>query len=209
MDPEKLADISEKYFGKAVGRLLVQITILAVVMTAVTAFLYGFGQFVGEVAKPFYAWLVGPPGEAVSQDNIRAVMLALVGAMVVFVAFFAVAVIAYIKSIKRRVPLEAIDELSDLRGEGIGVFNSTPAGSTDADAETWNDRVHKPWVEKVKAHLAQHFSHAESMAFGRLGVLKVRRWSNARGPRHRHYLDCMDKELAVLEEIISRHLDRH
>lgn len=220
-DPEKSAKVIEKYLGKPLGRVLIRLTIVAGLLGITGLGLtWFFKDFIAELLWPFFFKLFGAGDVGISLDNIEAIIITLVAAIVVLVLIFLIFAIGMWKAFRRRVvPQYAIDELAELRSEGIKILNTLPKKEdipSDEDqlekwtkdwADNWQTRW-RLWVEKVLETLDRNFTKAEKLSFQRLGVFPERNLGFAVNPEHYQYLMQLAQQLTILENLIQRHLER-
>lgn len=98
---------------------------------------------------------------------------------------------------------ELIDELAELRANGVQLFARRPACSTELKA--WEGKL-KEWRGSVVNHLSlPGFTKAERLKFEHLGSWKSMVIPWALDGEHLHLLQMLDRQLKILEEIIDKH----
>lgn len=204
-DPRKLADMIEKYFptmGPLLNRIVVLFLVLLVVGLGGTVF---FGQFIGGLVWPFLTNLFGSTDTGISLDNIEAIIIVLVLAVVFFVVIFAVFVLFSVRIFRKRVlPQSTIDQVADLRSEGVSLY-SDRMDETAVD-DWWAKQT--AWSNKVATFLDDNLTKAEALSFRRLGMIPDMLFAQAISEKHRRLLGILAKKLDVLENLIDRHQER-
>lgn len=200
-----------------IGPYLVKISLLFLILLVVgfggTAF---FGSFIGGVLWPFLTNLFGTTKSGISLDNIEAIIIVLVSAVVFFVLIFGLFVWLAIRTFGRRIiPQSIIDELADHRDKGIKILNDIPNNQgkmTDQEKEQfvqdWKARWEQ-WRREVIATLDKSFTKAERLSFQRLGLIAEYSFHFAVTPDHNHFLMQLAKQLTILENLIALHQERH
>ena len=216
LDPHKLVDLIERRLGPRLGSVLIQAVIWATALGVIGIGLkLFFGDFVAGLLWPFLSSLFGAAEEGITLDNIEAIIVTLVAAVVILVFVFVSLAIVMAKAFSRRVvPQEMIDALAEHRSRGIRILNTLPENSAalsaeerDAFVEVW--RVEwTGWRQEVVQTLRTHFTKAESLSFERLGVIDEKPLNFALTAVHMHYLLQLSKQLRILEVLIQRHQER-
>jgi hypothetical protein len=216
-DPDKWGAAVEKYLGRWFGRKLMQGAIIATLFSImIAALVLFFEKLVDPILWPFFVRAFGGPRTGISLDNLEAIILVLVLALGLLVLLMAITVYAFVSAFRRRtVPQNVIDDVANLRSEGIQILNMLPpsAGSmTDAQKDAYISKVwHTEWTDwrrRAVAYLENHFTTAEALSFSRLGLITPTQFTFALNPRHEHYLTQLAKQLTTLENLIERHLER-
>ena len=216
-DPMRWGAAVESYLGKFWGRRLIQLAIIAVLLGVIGegAKLF-FKDLIGDLIWPFLMRLFGGTTTGITMDNIEAIIIVLVSALVLFVLMVALLIYVLAGSLRRRtVPQNVIDDLAELRSQGISILNRLPDNVDKLSQAEKDDYVdqdwHPAWTEwgnGVVDFLERHFTKAEKLSFRRLGVIREEQFGLALTPKHGHYLMLLSKQLSILEELIQRHQER-
>lgn len=220
-NPKVWAEMVIDLFGPKRGRLFNQITMIFLMLGAIG--LGGklfFDDFVRKVVWPFGTSVFGFPESGISLDNIEAIILVLISAIVFFVVIFALFVLLAWRVFRRRVvPQEAIDKLAEHRSKGINILNTLPDQQNippnepqrqqwlDSWVATWHT-TWREWVDDVLGSLDKYFTQAEKLSFQRLGVFPERNMGLALTLDHFRYLSQLAQQLAILERLIEFHQER-
>lgn len=103
----------------------------------------------------------------------------------------------------RTVPQEAVDELAELRSEGVHDILNRPI-STDSELEVLSE-YDKDWWRRVVAVLEKNFSKAEQLNFTRLGTIPVVIFPHMFNEEHAKILREFALQERRLLDIIARH----
>ena len=209
LNPKVWAEMVVELFGPRLGRLLNQTAMLFLILGAIgIGGNWFFIGFVGDVLWPVATQIFGVPESGISLDNIEAIILVLVAAVSFFVIVFSLFVLLAIRTLRRRViPQESIDQLAELRSEGIKILNRRP--TDDSDLSQWEDGW-REWAEKVVAFLKDNFTKAEQLSFTRLGLVPELPWGETPiNAKHGHSLNMLAKQLLIIESMIETHQGRH
>ena len=208
IDPEKFANVFERYFQGWFARFLIRFLLISVALGVSGAALFVFFDwFVAGLVWPFFSRTFGVDVGGITLDNIEAVVMTLVAAIVVLVLVFIIVAIILARAFRRRVvPQSVIDELGEYRSKGISVLNDNPTDS--ANVPRW-EADWKAWAADVTSYLEINFTKAERLMFHRLGVVPPVNFGQlAFDNTHAHYLMLLAKQLNVLEILIDRHQER-
>jgi hypothetical protein len=206
IDPLKFSDLIEKYFGDPFGKIIVRISVLC---GFIGILLFGITWLIKllETIWEIIALIFGVAKGGITLDNIEIVVIFLVAILTFFIVFSSVMAWLFWSSFRRRVvPQSAIDRLADLRSDGISVLNQQPR--TGEEFAQWRESW-KTWVSSVASELRANFTKAEALSFERLGLLRATTsYAMAFDADHSHCLLQLDKQLTILENLISRHQER-
>ena len=206
-DPHKVAEVVESYLGKRLGRFLIQLTIIAGLLGVIgLGFVWFFRNFVAGLLWPFFSDVFGAGAQGITLDNIEAIIITLVASIVILVLIFLIFALVMARAFRRRVvPQSAIDNLAELRSDGIHILNDPPP--SEDQLQDWRERWDS-WREDVLDALKRDFTVAERLSFQRLGVFPPREFKIAVNPVHSHFLSMFAHQLTILENLIQRHQER-
>ena len=204
VDPIKVVHIVEKVLGRRPTRLLtIAVIYLGIAMFAVWAISFILNQGI----IPIFLWLRDSFSVGVTLDNIEVVVISAVIAVLLFFILLVFLQFLLFRALRRRaVPQRLIDGVAEKRSEGISILNDRPKDAADFDR--WKARW-LTWHRGVVDYLQEHFTVAEKLQFDRLGLVPERNFGSlAVTPEHAHSLMQLAKQLVILEDLISRHLER-
>lgn len=217
-DPQKVLNMVERLLGQTLGRNLVRLAVLSGLLWVIAvSLLFFFRDFIFGYVWDGLARLFGN-ASAVTLDNVDAIITVLVSSLAILIIMFVVIAWTIMRALKRRtMPQEVIDELSDLRAEGINeilnakymrVSESTTDTEKDSLTTKWNADWHS-WREKVEAFLQKNATHSEYMSFKHLGVVgRVDFPGSALTNKHAHWLMFLSRQLNILDGLITKHQER-
>lgn len=195
---DKVLEMLEQRLGKFAFKLMLYMIWLAIIAGCVGIVL---DQVAIRVYKFFDDLFAGKVRIFDNSPQIFATLLVLI--VLVVVLIFVVRLIASLT--KRRVPQAAINELADHRSAGISVLNDVPPN--EAVLPAWHAKW-LAWRDKVVETLRKNFTHAETLSFDRLGVIREAPFGIAVNNEHQHYLRQLSKQLTILENMIQQHQER-
>lgn len=206
LDPEKLGVLMERRLGRP-GRWLFNAALFMSGLFALAFTLrYILDEFIGQLIWPFFSRVFGGSTGALTLDSIEAVVLTMTVTIAVLLIIMVGTFFLLVRTVRRRaVSQTAIDELAEMRSQGISVLNELPSklGGFDKWTAKW-----EAWRNEVVSVLRDHFTKAETLSFSRLGVIREAPFGMAESPEHQHALMMLSKQLSILEGLIQRHQER-
>lgn len=106
---------------------------------------------------------------------------------------------------KRVISQETIDQLAEMRSEGVGIYANEAKDENPEEIKAKYDE----WNIKVQKLLRDNFTKAEELSFSRLGAIRSENYTHAMNDEHNQMLRCLHRQLNTLDDLITRHQDRH
>lgn len=204
LDPLQLFRLIEERMGRRPARFLLNATIyLAFVAFSVWA----IGLIWKHGVVPIFLFVRDILGVGVTLDNLETLFITFALTLLLFAMIVVGSQHLILRFLRRRTaPQWVIDKVANFRSDGIRILNDRP--SNDENLKRW-ETTWRTWGQGVADYLGNHFSHAERLAFERLGLIPERQFGRlAFNSEHAHYLMQLAKQLTILEDLIQRQLER-
>lgn len=202
-DPLKILAVFEALFGPKLGRLIATLLLALITLFAFLWLGYGCWEYGG---KQLYAALSPaalslPSIESVLTD-VQAAVLTMMFMLIVYAAILLAVLFVLVKKVfAKGVPQHALDQLLQLRNEGINTVYAVRI-MNQADLDRWKI-VKRVWETKLRNFIERNFPKSDYLFASALGVVPFQVIAGAFNEEHGRELSFVVRQLELVEQIAN------